>query len=343
MAFTGHAESGTSPTIASTDRQPAMGGLVALARNPIPSGAKAGTFKADDGVLLRYATWQPTRALRRGTVCVFPGLGEFIEKYFEVVADLRRRGFTVTVMDWRGQGGSARLLADPGKAHVRDFSEYDRDIVRFMQDIVLPDCPPPYIALAHSMGANVLLRNARLPGSWFERMLLICPMLELAAERVPVWPNVARLGCQVACLAGLGRMTAAGEARLPWQLRPFEGNPLTSDPERFARNRAVLDARPELMVDAPTFAWVRAAYHSMAWVGGPRYPAQVRVPLLVFAAGLDRVVSSPALEEFTARLKSGSLVYLANARHEILQERDDLRQRFWAAFDAYVASQSVDY
>ena len=37
-----------------------------------------------------------------------------------------------------------------------------------MKDIVLPDCPPPFIALAHSMGGNVLLRNAddaRAPGS----------------------------------------------------------------------------------------------------------------------------------------------------------------------------------
>ena len=33
-----------------------------------------------------------------------------IEKYFEVVGELRRRGFAVAVLDWRGQGGSSRLL-----------------------------------------------------------------------------------------------------------------------------------------------------------------------------------------------------------------------------------------
>ncbi len=33
-----------------------------------------------------------------------------IEKYFEVVSELRERGFAVAVLDWRGQGGSARAL-----------------------------------------------------------------------------------------------------------------------------------------------------------------------------------------------------------------------------------------
>ena len=66
--------------------------LVALAKNPAPSGATTGILKSPSGMRLRYARWEATRPPRRGTVCVFHGRGEFIEKYFEVVADLRRRG-----------------------------------------------------------------------------------------------------------------------------------------------------------------------------------------------------------------------------------------------------------
>ena len=75
--------------------------LVALAKNPVPSGATAGVLKSPSGMRLRFARWEATRPPRRGTVCVFHGRGEFIEKYFEVVADLRRRGFAVATMDWR--------------------------------------------------------------------------------------------------------------------------------------------------------------------------------------------------------------------------------------------------
>ena len=131
--------------------------LVSLAKNPVPSGGTVGSFRGYDGAELRYARWDATRMPRRGTVCLFGGRAEFIEKYFEVIADLRRRGFAVATMDWRGQGGSQRMLSNPRKGHVRGFWEYDRDLIRFMKDIVLPDCPPPFIGLGHSMGGNILL------------------------------------------------------------------------------------------------------------------------------------------------------------------------------------------
>ena len=82
--------------------------LVSLARNPVPSGAAVGHFKGYDGAPLRFARWEATRSPRRGTIVLFEGRGEFIEKYFEVIADLRRRGFAVAIHDWRGQGGSHR-------------------------------------------------------------------------------------------------------------------------------------------------------------------------------------------------------------------------------------------
>ena len=45
-----------------------------------------------------------------------------------------------------------------------------------------------------------------------------------------------------------------------------------------------------------------------------------------------------ACEEFALRLKVGTHVLIPQARHEILQETDEIRQRFWAAFDAYMGA-----
>ena len=36
------------------------------------------------------------------------------------------------------------------------------------------------------------------------------------------------------------------------------------------------------------------------------------------------------------RLRAGSQIVLRGSRHEILQERDSIREQFWAAFDAFV-------
>jgi lysophospholipase len=74
----------------------------------------------------------------RALCVLLNGQTEFIEKYFDVIDDLRRRGFAVVTMDWRGQGGSDRLLADPRKGHILDFSQYDEDLDALMREVVAP-------------------------------------------------------------------------------------------------------------------------------------------------------------------------------------------------------------
>ena len=310
--------------------------LVALAKNPIPSHAVAGYFKGDRGIRLRFARWEPTRMPVRGTVCVFSGRSEYIEKYFEVIADLRRRGFAVATMDWRGQGGSERLLSNPRKGHVRSFSDFDRDLAAFMTQIVLPDCPPPYIGLAHSMGGNILLRNASLKSSWFSRMVLSAPMIEISEKMLGSSLAVARAYAETVAGLGLGRIYVPWGSDEPSELCPFEGNELTNDRERYERNRAIVQTAPQLALGSPTVGWLRAALRSAARLTAPDYPLKIEVPLLLFAAGQDTVVSTTAVEEFAVRLKVGTHVLLPQAKHEILQEKPDVRRDFWAAVDAYL-------
>ena len=152
--------------------------LVSIPANPVPENVVTGTIRTPDGAELRFARWAPP-AGRKGTVCVFTGRGEQIEKYFETVRDLRDRGFAVAMIDWRGQGHSSRRLRDPRKGYVRDFSDYEVDVETFVQQVVLPDCPPPHFALAHSMGGAVMLRVAHAGKRWFDRMVLSAPMIDL--------------------------------------------------------------------------------------------------------------------------------------------------------------------
>ena len=127
--------------------------LVSIPANPVPDDVVAGAIKTPDGVNLRFARWAPPPG-RKGTVVVLQGRAEFIEKYFETVRDLRARGFAVATFDWRGQGLSDRALSDRHKGYVRNFSNYITDLEAMMEQVVLPDCPPPIFALAHSMGGG---------------------------------------------------------------------------------------------------------------------------------------------------------------------------------------------
>ncbi len=275
--------------------------LVSLARNPVPSGAVTGTFAGYDGGPIRFARFAATRGPRRGTVCVFPGRSEFIEKYFEVIADLRRRGYAVAIMDWRGQGGSCRPLAEHRKGHIGDFSEHDRDLACFMREIVLPDCPPPYVALAHSMGGNILLRNAGQAGSWFERMVLTSPMIALHPSQLGFPPWMVRIFAEVGCLSGFATRYVPGGAERPEATAIFEGNVLTTDRERFSRNRNLAEVASALTVGSPTIGWLRAAMRSMDMLSDPEYAVRISIPILFFIAGKDTIVLQSAAEDFAAR------------------------------------------
>jgi lysophospholipase len=111
---------------------------------------------------------------------------------------------------------------------------------------------------------------------------------------------------------------------------------LTSDPVRYARNAAVLEQEPELGLGAPTVAWADAAMRQMKSFAEGAYVGRIRQPILMVAAGRDEVVSTPAIEAFGQNLLAGRHLILAGAKHEILQEQDQYRGQFWAAFDAFV-------
>jgi len=204
--------------------------LVSIPANPVPEGVKVGTLTTPDGVALRYAVWQPPPG-RKGTLCILPGRAEFIEKYFEVVNDARARGLAVAMFDWRGQGRSGRALTDRRKGHVRSFAEYDLDLESFIKEIVLPDCPPPLFALGHSMGASILLRAAHGGRRWFDRIVLSAPMIELVG---PPASRGARLTARFMRLGGFRSSYIPGGGATAVSSRPFLGNPVTSDPVRYA-------------------------------------------------------------------------------------------------------------
>jgi lysophospholipase len=306
--------------------------LVSIPANPVPEGAVTGALKTRDGVTLRFARWHPPPG-RKGTVCLFQGRAEFIEKYFETVRELRNRGFAVATIDWRGQGGSERVLSDPRKGHVGDFAEYERDIEVLMNEVVLPDCPPPIFAIGHSMGGTVMMRVARQGSRWFDRIVLSAPMLRLAGNRSAA---PARITAGVMRLFGMGSTYVPGGSDAMVATGSYVDNIATSDPVRHARTKAVLEAAPELGIGSPTVSWLSAAYRAMGEIDGSGFANKVRQPLMLIAAGRDQVVSTAAIEDIAIRLRAGSHLIIAGARHELMMEQDRYRAQFWAAFDAFV-------
>jgi lysophospholipase len=308
--------------------------LVGIDSNPVPNGAVAGTIRTADGVSLRFARWKPTGRRSQGTVCLMQGRAEQIEKYFEVISELRRRGFAVATFDWRGQGGSERRLRDPRRGHVDSFSEYDRDLDCFLQEVVLPDCPPPHYALAHSTGGLICLRAAQSGRARFTRIVVLAPLAGLGPMRLSQ-ENAHRLAGLLTAF-GFGELYVPGGKGTSIEDIPFEGNPLTGDANRFARNVEIVTSAPQLAIGPPTIGWLYAACQAMQEAADPDFGPAIKVPTLVVTAAIDRIVSVRAIETLSGELRAGAQVVIAGSEHEVLMERDFIRQQFWAAFDAFV-------
>lgn len=289
------------------------------------------------GAHLRAARFDPDPCgTHRGVCVLLNGQTEFIEKYFEVIDELRRRGFSVVTMDWRGQGLSERFLADTTKGFVRDFRDYDADLEVLYRELVQPllggGARP--VALAHSMGGHNLLRALTRRPDMFATATLCAPMIRVSfrGER----EGLVRLVTTAQTMLGNGNAWVWGmEKRDPMTL-PFAKQLVTSDPERYARTQNLLKADPRLVVAGACWTWLAAAIRSMDWLGAKGRPETITTPLLVVGAGADRICHTSATRALAARLPHGRYLEIAGSGHEILMERDPIRRQFWAAFDAFM-------
>lgn len=307
-----------------------------IPENPLPEGILSGSFAARDGCTIRHA--RVSTSGPNGTAILLQGRNESIEKYFETMADLAACGFDTATLDWRGQGGSDRLLRNPVIGHVRNFGDYVSDLDQFFREVVLPDCKPPYSILAHSMGGLIALLAIPRIANRVRRMVLAAPLIKF---------NETMPQKRISLLANLWTMTGLGSRHLPGtrergKIRDFAGNQVTSDTTRFHRNLELARTYPELTVAGPSAAWVRAACRAMHHVSEPQFMAANRLPTLFLIAGSDKVVSSGAIVRYARTLRSGHCLTIDGARHELLQEADIFREQALAAFCTFAANRSEE-
>jgi lysophospholipase len=293
------------------------------------TGGRQGIFEADDGVKLRYAHWPGAGP----SLVLLPGFTEFIEKYLDVVARLQERRFQVWMLDWRGQGLSARPLADPQKPFVADFALYSADLDRFMRRMVMADSTRPPSLLAHSMGGHIALRWLHEHRGRVERAVLMAPMVDIALG--PLTRRFARALAWSAVRFGFSTLYIPGAGDYGPERQVFEGNRLTSDPDRFQIAHRWIDKDPRLATGGPTLGWLDAAFRSIDYIGRPGVAEAIEAPVLIVQAGRDTLVSLVAQAKLAQRLKRARLLIIEASKHEVLKERDELQRVFWAAFDDF--------
>jgi lysophospholipase len=299
--------------------------------NPAPPGMKARYLFTRDGRRIRFALARTATQPFKGTIIILTGRNECIEKYHETSADLMQNGFDVLTFDWRGQGESAALLGDPHKGHVHRYTDYRYDVEAVFTHVALPDCRAPFFVLAHSMGGLVALDAAPILKGKVERMVLLTPFFGIM--RQPLSTRGAGALARLLTLCGLGSLYLGGGPR---KAAPFHENKVTSDPERYARNIGLYEAHPQLGRGAPTARWVAEAVSTMRRLRDRAERPEYRIPCLILIAGKDRVVPRDAIEDMARNLPAAHSRVIEGAEHELLQERDYIREQALVAITSFL-------
>jgi lysophospholipase len=300
--------------------------------NPVPVGAELLELRGRAGVTLR-ALFAPAVGMpARGTVIVCNGRTEFIEKYFEVIAELQQRGFAVVTMDWRGQGLSGRMLPDRLKGHVDSLDDAVADLESLVGMARLKSLlPRPWVVLAHSMGGAIALRALQTRRLVAEGAVFCAPMWAIAGV-TPFQAGAVRFAAGI----GFGAQWAPGRRGVAPGTEPFKGNPVTHDERRYRRNQELIAANPDLALGHPTLGWVAAALESIRAFARPGALQHLVLPVLVLSAGEEVLVDNRSHIDVAAILPAARRIEIPDARHEILMEVDTVRAVFWREFDAFV-------
>jgi lysophospholipase len=285
---------------------------------PSFASAVAHWVETADGKKVRVAHWPLEGA--RGTILLFPGRTEYIEKYAPTAAAFAKRGLAVMAIDWRGQGLADRLLPDGRIGHVDLFSDYQKDVASMMRAARTLQLPRPFFLLAHSMGGAIGLRAA-MEGLSVQAAAFTAPMwgIYIAPHIRPIAWSLSRMMPRV----GQGNRLPMGTKYESYiSTEPFENNMLTTDEPMFAVMKKQLEARPELALGGPSFIWLREALDETKHLSLRAAPS---LPCITFVGSDERIVDVGRIRQRMETWKGGKLQVIEGAQHEVLMERPAIR------------------
>ena len=286
-----------------------------------PKGGTAQWIHANDGVRLRIGLW-PGSSEPKGTLLIFPGRTEYIEKYGRTLADLADLGFYMLVIDWRGQGLSQRVAEDQKVGHVDVFSDYHRDVAAMVQTARELELPEPWHLIGHSLGACIGLR-AISDGLLVSSCTFTGPMWRLnlpLLKRAAGWP-----ASWAAQAIGKGEVLAPGTDSSSYVLStPFEENRLTNDPDMYDYFIHQAQTLTDHQIGGPSMGWLFQTLKETRALTNIQTPS---IPCLAFCGDQDQVVDVSAARDLVARWPNGRFKLIKNGKHDLFSEAFDVRSK----------------
>ncbi len=278
----------------------------------------ASTYQSPDGISIAYSYFDSAKA--SSCLLVLTGRTEMRRKYAEFIYDLQQRDYCVFIKDWRGQGSSERLLSDSQKGHVTDYRLYKDDLHEFVETIIRPELKGRrLLALAHSMGANVLSLYAAEHPDAFAKIVFSAPMLDIPTAGIP--QRILWMALRAMEFLGFGGAYVPTHG--PYD--PNEANYVSSSETRRQLELDLKQRYAQELVAGATVSWARASLEA-TWAM-KQVADQITTPVLMLQAGKDEIVLSEGQDIVCSRAQNCRKEFFAQAKHEILMETDPIRNR----------------
>ncbi len=305
-----------------------------------PDNWNWGRIKTVSGRDIRYGCVLPENPF--AIVVISPGLTEYGEKYFEVARDMLSRNLGVYVIDWYGQGKSGRYFEnDMDKRHCDDF---DRDIDDFhslITEKIIPNSGElPLILLAHSMGGNIGMRYLMKYPDIFSGAAFSAPMFGIKIISSMPYSISDFISFIHNKAISKRYVYGGGDADKSMNERNVN-NFFSSDPIRFKIHNYWMEQDKELRIGSPTFGWVYHALKSCRRLFRELEEKAPKLPILIALAKKEKLVSNSKIRKAVNIIPNVALIEL-DCFHEILMEKDDIRNQFLASFDDLVDNVITD-
>ncbi|MFH2132013.1 MAG: lysophospholipase [bacterium] len=256
---------------------------------------------------IRFSSFIPQKTTLQ--LVIVHGFAEHMRCYYTAAETLSQHGIAVHLMDLPGHG-----LSDGPRGHIEDFQDYLDDVHLFFHSYPHFLKTKPVFLLGHSLGGLIatlycLQKKPKIKGLILSSPLIrFCSLMSVATtllSKIIARRNPAYLIPKPSGVQSLSRNPAKWQQYNsdPYRLRTISPNLYLS----MQQQTRLLQGRA----------------------------SELTLPLLVFYAAWDQVVSSKAIGQFVkdagSRDKNG--VIFTEARHELFQEKEQTivieKIRYW--------------
>ena len=272
----------------------------------------------------------------KAAVVISHGFGESVPRYYEAIYYFLHMGYDVFMPEHFGHGYSDSGVEDQTLVWVDSFDTYTDDFRFFLDHVVKKDRPNlPLVIYSHSMGGAITASCLEEYPNIADGAILSAPMFQvfLFLPESIAYPLVGTLSKTAS-----SKSYFIGEKQTE---RLMEGSFELNRTSTHSKNRGSYSHHKRITSDVPprwvvTLGWAHEAMKTTHEIVREENVKKIKVPMLMFQAGIDFYVDHKGMYEFAAYAEQLEFYKVHGSFHEIYTETDRIIVPYFNKIDKFI-------